>query len=122
MHSSSQTSERWSWPADRAIVLYHWRWYDPELGEVVSGWSQQCEADHAGYVHFEADALYEAHTRHIDPQRRRLVVVEPYTFTSVTSLPPLLVHDSGPQTWICALLTPTLDTGPCHRVAQTCPQ
>jgi hypothetical protein len=108
MLSSPHTSERWSWPADRAIVLYHWRWFDPDLGEVVSGWSRQCDADEAGYVDLEADALHEARTRHLHPQSRRCVVVEPYTFTSPASLPRLLLHDSGPQIWICALLS--LDT------------
>jgi hypothetical protein len=100
MLSSSYTSERWSWPADRALVLYHWRWFDPDLSEVVSGWSWQCEADDAGYVDLVADALHEARTWHIHPKSRHFVVVEPCTFTSVTSLPSLLMQDGTPQAWI----------------------
>ena len=121
MHASSPTSERWSWPAGCAIVLYQWRWYDPDQGEVVSGWSQQHEPDDAGYVDLEADALHDARTRRIPTQRRRFVVVEPYTFTSEESLPPLLTHDSGPQTWICALLGLTPETRACHGIAHACP-
>jgi hypothetical protein len=121
MPTSSHTSERWSWPADRAIVLYHWRWFDPDLGEVVGGWSQQCEADDADYVHFEADVLYEARTRRIHPKSRRFIVAEPYTFTNMTPLPSLLLHDGRPLAWIRTLLSADTDTCSCHVVAQTCP-
>jgi hypothetical protein len=108
MLSSSHISECWSWPAERALVLYHWRWFDSDLSEVVSGWSQQCEADDAGYVDLEADALHEARTRYIHPKSRRFVVVEPYTFIGAASLPPLLMQGGRPQAWIRNLLS--LDT------------
>ena len=105
MLPSLHTSECWRWPADRAIVLYRWRWFDPDLGVVVNGWSQQCDADDAGYVDLEADALYEARTRHIHPKSRRCVVVEPSTFTSMTALPPLLMQDGRLLAWIRTLLS-----------------
>jgi hypothetical protein len=108
MLASLHTSERWSWAADRVLVLYHWRWFDPDLGEVVNGWSQQCAADDAGYVHFEADALHEAQTRQIHPESRRFVVVEVYTFTRMTCLPPGLVQDGRPLAWIRTLLSPPI--------------
>ncbi len=48
-------NQKWTWPAGRVLILYEWSWFDPDLGDVVSGWSRQSEADDAGYVHFEAE-------------------------------------------------------------------
>jgi hypothetical protein len=99
------TPERWSWPAGRAIVLYDWSWFDRDLGEVVGGWSQQSEADDAGYVHMEADALHEAQTRQIHPESRLFVFANPHTFSNMTPLPLSLKGDDGlPLPWIRALL------------------
>lgn len=102
----SNTPQRWTWPASRAIVLYHWSWFDTKAGGVVAGWSRQSEVDAAGYVHFEEESDRPAETRQIDPESRDFTFAEPHTFTGLTPLPSeLRGADGAPLPWIRALLT-----------------
>ena len=97
------TPQRWTWPHGRAIVLYHWSWYDRGLAEIVNGWSQRGETDDAGYLHLEAESIRDAETMQVDQGGEPLV--EPHTFTGLTLLPPSLLQDNGrPLKWIRALL------------------
>jgi hypothetical protein len=105
---TSDTPQPWSWPAGRAIVLYHWSWFDQLVGDVVVGWSQRDEVDDAGYIHLEEETHQPARTRQIDRESRDFAVVEPHTFTGLTPLPASLVHDDGtPVAWLRALLGTT---------------
>src|SRR5689334_16721566 len=72
---ASDTPERWSWPAGRAIVLYHWSWFDQVVGDVVVGWSQRDELDSYGYIHLEEEIHQPARTRQIDRESRDFAVV-----------------------------------------------
>jgi hypothetical protein len=55
----------WTWPAGRAVVLYHWSWFDPAIGDVVVGWSRRGELDETGFVHFEAERRRAARSAHV---------------------------------------------------------
>jgi hypothetical protein len=102
---SSATPERWTWPHGRAIVLYHWSWFDQMVGDVVVGWSQRDEVDDHGYIHLEEETHQSARTRQLDRESRDFAVVEPHTFTSLTPLPASLVYDDGtPIAWLRTLL------------------
>jgi hypothetical protein len=95
----------WTWPAGRALVLYHWSWFDPEQGQVITGWSQRNALDEAGYAHLEAEALEAIRSMWVDPEVRHALFIEPHTFTPLTRLPSELRDgDGAPLTWIRALL------------------
>lgn len=96
-------SEQWTWPASRAIVLYHWAWFDPRLGDLVVGWSQRAEPDSAGYIHFEAEATTSPRTVEVfDPPS---ALVKPHTFAGLGALPGELRERRGPPLpWIRELL------------------
>lgn len=100
---SEPDQPQWTWPAGRAVVLYHWSWFDPQEGDVVVGWSQRDAADERDYVHFEAEHSVPARTVQVD--RSGDVFVEPHTFTAMTLLPPSLQDsDRRPLPWIRELL------------------
>jgi hypothetical protein len=93
----------WLWPAGRAVVLYHWSWFDPALGEIVVGWSQRGEADANGFVHFEAERRVGA--RSLQVYRDGLPLVASQTFSGLSPLPQALQdRDGTPLPWIRALL------------------
>jgi hypothetical protein len=93
----------WSWPQGRAIVLYHWSWFDPAAGDVITGWSQRGVADQHGFVHFEAEDLRPARSLEARPDLDP--IVEAHTFTLMTRLPgELRGPDNLPLPWIQALL------------------
>ena len=97
------TPQRWTWPAGRAIVLYHWSWFDPAVGEVIVGWSQRGELDERSYVHLEAEDLTPARSLEVDPDLDP--IVKPKTLTGLSGLPGELLDDDGtPLPWIRALL------------------
>lgn len=93
----------WQWPPGRILVLYHWSWFDPVVGDVIAGWSQRGEVDGHGMVHFEEERTLA---------RRSVVVfqegypaIEPHTFSTMTRLPSELREwDGQPFAWIRALL------------------
>lgn len=96
----------WTWPQGQAIVLYHWSWFDPAIGDVIVGWSQQREADSAGYVHLEAEQTRPQATVKVFEDGD--VLIEPHTFTILTPLP-LALHasDGQPLPWVQALASAT---------------
>jgi hypothetical protein len=100
---TSETPQRWSWPAGRAIVLYHWAWYDQRLAEIITGWSQRNETDDAGYIHLEAERLREPRTMQVDQEG--IPQVESHTLSGLTALPQELRTDDGrPLAWLRSLL------------------
>jgi hypothetical protein len=101
--STSDTPERWSWPAGRAITLYHWSWFDPAVGDVIVGWSQRGELDERSYVHLEAENPQQARSLEVDPDLDPIVKAQ--TFSGFSRLPGELRDDEGtPLPWIRALL------------------
>ena len=95
--------EPWNWPQGRAIVLYHWSWFDPNEGDVITGWSQRNTLDDHGFVHLEAEDTRPARSCEVDPDLDP--IVELHTFTSLTPLPLSLKDDDGrPLAWIQTLL------------------
>jgi hypothetical protein len=102
---SQSDTPKWTWPAGRAVVLYHWSWFDPELGQVIVGWSHRNALDEAGYAHLEPEALVPARSLWVDPEARDFLFVEPETYTALTRLPPSLQESGGrPLAWIRELL------------------
>jgi hypothetical protein len=101
--TTPDTPERWSWPAGRAIVLYHWSWFDPDLGDTVVGWSQRGEIDGNGFVHLEAEDFQPA--RSLQPGHD-YVIVKAYTLSPLTALPDELTDDDDgtPLPWVRALI------------------
>lgn len=98
----------WTWPSGRAIVLYHWSWFDPEQADVIVGWSQRDTLDAAGYAHLAAEKIQQARSVWVDPEARDYLIVEPHTFTALTRLPgELRDYDGAPLSWIRALLGET---------------
>jgi hypothetical protein len=101
----TMADQSWTWPADRVLVLYEWSWFNPDIDDVVGGWSRQSEADDAGYVHFEAEALRDAETVQIHPASRDFVFAKSHTFSALVRLPLELRTDDGvPLPWVRALL------------------
>jgi hypothetical protein len=99
----TMADQTWTWPAGRVLILYHWSWFDQNLGEIIAGWSQRSETDDADYIHLEAERLREAETVRVDQEGRPLI--EPYTFSAFTGVPHELSADDGaPLPWVRALL------------------
>ena len=94
----------WTWPAGRLLILYHWSWYEPAVGDVIVGWSPQREADSAGYVHLEAEQTRPHETVHVYADGN--VLVKAHLFSAMTPLPSALCSADGtPLPWIVTLLT-----------------
>jgi len=103
--SSSPDAPAWAWHAGRALVLYHWSWFDPAIGDVVVGWSQRNTLDDHSFVHLEAENPQQARSIAVDLDLDP--IVEAHTFTVFTRLPGELRDPSGqPLPWIRALLDP----------------
>lgn len=102
---TTPTTPDWTWPQGRAIVLYHWSWFDPQEGDIVVGWSQRDTTDEAGYIHLEAENPRPARSVQVDPEARSFLFIEPHTFTALTPLPLSLQDADGrPLPWIRELL------------------
>jgi hypothetical protein len=97
------TDQPWIWLDSHCLILYHWRWFDPGAGEVISGWSQHGELDAQGSVHLVAEISQRARSLKVEPAFEPIVT--PHTFTGLTQLPRQLTEDDGtPLPWIRALL------------------
>ena len=95
----------WTWPAGQVLVLYEWLWFDPNLDNVVGGWSQQRDADAADYVQVQAEGLRPVKTMEIHARHRDFAFAKPHAFRALTQLPHELRADEGtPLPWVRALL------------------
>lgn len=93
----------WTWPQGRALVLYHWSWFDPNEGDVITGWSQRNTLDEHSFVHLEAEDTRPARSCEVDLDLAP--IIELHTFTALTRLPGELRDDAGaPLPWLRALL------------------
>ena len=96
------TEQRWTWLDGHCLILYHWSWFDPGAGEVISGWSQHGELDERNFVHLAAEIDRPARSLKVDPVLEPIVT--PRTFTGLTRLPHELTEDDGtPLPWVRAL-------------------
>jgi hypothetical protein len=103
MSSPSPDASSWAWPSGRALVLYHWSWFDPAIGDVVVGWSQRNTLDTHGFVHLEAERTQPARSLTVDLDLDP--IVEAHTFSVLNPLPLSLQEDDGrPLPWVSALL------------------
>jgi hypothetical protein len=101
----TMADQSWTWPAGRMLVLYHWSWFDPALGEVVVGWSQRGELDNNGFVHLEAEESQPARSIAVDPDLDP--IVKAHILSPLTRLPGELREDDGkgpPLPWVRVLL------------------
>lgn len=97
------SSQPWTWPADRVVRLYHWSWFDPGAGGVVTGWSQRGETDDRGFLALEAERGQDG--RYMRVYQEGFPSTEPHTFTAMVPLPLELQWDDGrPLPWILELL------------------
>ncbi len=56
MPLQSPDAPSWSWPAGRVLILYHWSWFEPAIGDVIVGWSRRDTLDAHGFVHLEEES------------------------------------------------------------------
>jgi hypothetical protein len=84
------------------LVLFHWSWAEGGPHTLVHGWSQQAEADAAGYVHLDAEDGEPPATRQVDPDG--YPAARRHTFRSVAELPGELTDAGQPLPWVQALV------------------
>lgn len=100
---AESSPQPWTWPADRIVRLYYWNWFDPDIGDVVAGWSQRGETDEAGYIHLETERGQDART--VQVYKEGYPGAESHSFSALNPLPSELRLDDGrPLPWITALI------------------